>query len=324
MTLPSQGVLFDLGTREIREFAIGSQRIDRADPKLIYWIHLNSLDPALLEKVADLSLSPRFLEEFRRPKSLGDLNIAEDQLTLITHYWEPTRGTEETPAPRRLGLYLSERCCLTIALEPIPALERFQATYRTEFRFAETSGFILFLILENLVEDFAKILHRFDEQAEEIDDEIHGDFPPGLNHQILRLKRQLITLKHYASSLRDLLMKLSGRRIGVISESCRLSLGDVYHHAEMVVNQLESQWEMIASFLDAYNAALSKKMNDTIKILTIFSAVILPLSLIAGIYGMNFKVMPELDWKYGYAMALGLMGIIGFGLVRYFKKKGWL
>lgn len=325
MTLKSQGVFFDLGTREIREAELGQNKIDWTNPNHIYWIHLNAGDAALLRKVSsDLNLSANLMEDLFQSDSLPDLSVSEDELTLVTHYWEPPKGEEEPMEPRRLALHLTEHYCLSVARESIPCLERFAATYRQEFRFAQTSGFMLFLILENLVEDFAKMLHRIDDEADAVDDRLHENFFEGLNRRILRLKRQIIRLKHHVTSLRDVLMKLSGRKIRVVSESCRLSLGDVYHHAEMVVNELESQRELVASSLDAYNAAMAQKMNDTMKILTVFSAIILPLSLIAGIYGMNFKNMPELDWKYGYGGALGVMAVFGLSLVFYFKKKGWL
>jgi magnesium/cobalt transport protein CorA len=324
MSLRSQAVFFDLETREVREIRLEDLKVDQGRPSSIYWIHLDPRDSDLvLKTVSELKLTGDLVAELMRPESLSDLDVREDRLTLAVHYWEPSPAGEAMEA-RRLALHLTEKYCLTIASEPIPALDRFAAACRSEFRFAQTTGFILFLVLENLVEDFAKLLHRIDGEAEAIDDQIHGGFFEGMNRRILGLKKQIITLKHQVTACRDILMKLSGRKIRVVSESCRVSLGDVYHHAEMVVSQLESQRELVASFLDAYNAALAQKMNDTMKVLTIFSAVILPLSLVAGIYGMNFRFMPELDWRYGYGTVLGLMGAMAASLIFYFKRKGWL
>lgn len=318
MALSSQAVSFHLESREVKDCPISSFRVTPDDPNEIYWVHL---DPTNAPALATLKLPEELLEELKEPESFPDVTETEDSLTLVLHYWEPS---SEGPAePSRLLIHLTDRYCLTVTNDRIPALDRFQTTCRREFRFAKTPGFILFLILDYLVDDFTKILRSMDRTSETIDDRIQNDFSEGLNRQILDLKRQVITLKHLASSLRDTLMRVSGRRIAVVSESCRESLGEVYQHAQGLVNQLEALRELANNSLEAYNTALAQRMNRTMKVLTVFASIVLPMSLIAGIYGMNFQRIPELGWKYGYHFALGLMSLCAVGLLLLFRKKGW-
>ncbi len=323
MTLPSQTVSFHLKSREIREIPLASFRINPDDAE-IYWIHLNSLEaPELSSLASTLGIPDESIAEWRSPEAFPEESETEESLTLVLHYWEPPPADKPPPEPLRLILHLTNRCCLTVASGQIPSLERFAATCRREFRFAETPGFILFLVLDYLVDDFTRALRRLEDRSEAIDEMIQRQFSEGLNLQILDLKRQIITLKNFSAALRDTLMRISGRRIAAISENCRQSLGEVYLHAQGLVNQLESLRELANNSLDAYNAAIALRMNQTMRILTVFASIVLPMSLIAGIYGMNFTVLPELGWKYGYPWAIGLMALCGVGLYTLFRKKKW-
>lgn len=326
MALASQCVRFDLDSHEIRECPFEALPSELADErgKTVYWIHLNSFNvEELAQKNAGLPLPDDLIHHLRKPDSLPEVIETEDSLTISFHYWRPSAEGEEPMAPRRIVLHLTNRYCLTLASESIPALERFATTYRREFRFAKTSGFILFLIMDYLVDDYIKMRHPLDHVSEVIDDRIQSHFSEQLNRRILHLKRQIITFKNHVAALTDILMQISGRHIPVISESCEQSLEELCLHAQSLLNRIESLRELTNNSLEAYNAVLAQKMNGHMKVLTLFSAIILPMSLIASVYGMNFQIMPELNWRYGYLFALGLMVLCGVGLMLLFKKKKW-
>lgn len=311
MPLPPSVVSFDLDSGEIKEPLFSSFRIHEANPREIYWIHVSALDSEFPPILRDLGITEETWRKWKSPDPLPEVTETEDSLTLILHL------------PDRLILHLTSRYCLTVVNGRIPALERFAATYRREFRFAETPGFVLFLILDYLVDDFTHGMRRIEERSEAIDEKIEREFSEGMNQSILDLKREIITFKHFVSSLRDALMRISAKKIPVVSEHCRQSLGDVYQHAQALLNQLDSLRELAHNSLEAYNTAISLRMNKTMKVLTLFTAIVLPMSLIAGIYGMNFDRMPELGWRYGYPWALAFMAASGVGLLVLFKKKGW-
>lgn len=324
MPLPSQAVAFDLESREIRERPLPSFRIEPEKKREVYWVHLNSHGSEDFKKVSsDLNLSEELLRDLKTADSMPNVTESEDALTLVL----PSLNCSPDGSPEaeavRIVLHLTDRYCLTMADQAVPAIDHFAATYRREFRYAQTPGFILFLILENLVEDLTRISRNLEKRSELIDEEIQGNFEEHLSASVLELKRQVITLKGVVSSLRDTLMRISGKKIPVVSEACRQSLTEVYGHAQSLANQIDSLRDLVHNTLETYNTALAQRMNQTMKILTVFAAIILPMTLITGIYGMNFQWIPELSWRHGYLFAIGLMIACGAGLFLFFKKKGW-
>jgi len=110
----------------------------------------------------------------------------------------------------------------------------------------------------------------------------------------------------------------------LIHESTSIYLRDVYDHTVQVIDTVESYRDMISGLLDIYLSSISNKMNEVMKVLTIFAAIFIPLTFIAGVYGMNFANMPELQWRYGYFVTWGMIALVALLLVKFFKKRRWL
>ena len=322
MTGLARAVCFDLGARDVATLDPVDVRLDgRVDQ--VFWIHLDGSDPQQEQQVFDALGVPQDLrEEWNDPSALPGMIERDDSITLRLRWWSPSSGADGDD-PVHLYLHMTERYCLTLARAPVPCIEEFARTCRRDFEFAKSVGFILFLILDALVDDMAHQLPGLHDESESIDEAIFEHFEPGLNARILSLKRRVLKQKRIAIVTRDVLMRLSGRRIRVVSELCRLSLGNVYDHAQVLVTSLDSIRDMISSTQDGYMSLLSQRTNETMRVLTIFASFILPMSLIAGIYGMNFRFMPELDFKYGYFVVLGLMLAFALILAAYFRRKGW-
>lgn len=130
-------------------------------------------------------------------------------------------------------------------------------------------------------------------------------------------------VKRYTIAIREILMRITSRNILVISEQCRTSLYNLSNHCHLIVNEIDSLRDMLNGLLGQIDNQLMQNMNETMKVLTAFAAIFLPLSLITGIYGMNFYWMPELGWKYGYFGALGLIVLCALLLFLIFRKKKW-
>ena len=110
----------------------------------------------------------------------------------------------------------------------------------------------------------------------------------------------------------------------LIKNKTKIYFRDVYDHSIRIIESLDSYRELISGLLDIYLSTISNKMNAVMKVLTIFAAIFIPLTFIAGIYGMNFEFMPELKWKFSYPILLGIMASLGIGMLLFFKKKKWL
>ncbi|HSW59314.1 MAG TPA: magnesium/cobalt transporter CorA, partial [bacterium] len=141
--------------------------------------------------------------------------------------------------------------------------------------------------------------------------------------KIYRLKRDIFLVRKSVWPLRDVVSRLERGEIDVIEQKTEIYLRDLYDHIVQVIDTVETFRDMSTGLLDLYLSSVSFKMNDVMKVLTIISTIFIPLTFIAGVYGMNFENMPELKWSYGYFISLGLMLVIFVSMVIFFKKKKW-
>jgi magnesium transporter len=141
---------------------------------------------------------------------------------------------------------------------------------------------------------------------------------------IRELKNEMIFLRKSIWPLRELINGLERCESTLIHESTGAYLRDVYDHTIQIIDTVESYRDMISGMVDIYLSSISNKMNEVMKVLTIFASIFIPLTFVAGVYGMNFEFMPELTWRWGYFALLALMALIGISLVFYFKRKRWL
>jgi magnesium transporter len=141
--------------------------------------------------------------------------------------------------------------------------------------------------------------------------------------QIHSLKREMIFLRKSIWPLRELINNLQRSESSLIAESTGVFLRDVYDHTIQVIDTVESYRDIVSSLLDLYLSIISNKMNAVMKVLTIIATIFIPLTFVAGIYGMNFKYMPELEWRWSYALVWLVMIAIAVGMIVYFRKKKW-
>ena len=134
----------------------------------------------------------------------------------------------------------------------------------------------------------------------------------------------MIFLRKAVWPLREIINELVKAESRLIKAATGVFLRDVYDHTIQVVDTIETFRDMISGMLDIYLSSVSNRMNEVMKVLTIIATIFIPLTLIAGIYGMNFQYMPELGWRFGYPFALGMMAVVAVGLLFFFRRKGWL
>jgi len=156
--------------------------------------------------------------------------------------------------------------------------------------------------------------------------ELHVSSKPDkkLVHTITELKRELIFLRKTLMPLREAVRKLSISENELLQEENEKYFNDVLDHVNQVIQDLETQRELLSSVMELYNSTLNHRMNNVMKTLTVITTVFIPLTFIAGVYGMNFQNMPELEWQYGYPAALGLMVLMGIGMYFWMKSREWL
>jgi magnesium transporter len=290
-------------------------------PDKIYWVHCTLSDEQLLDALAKkLHLSDSLLKLCKDENTSQRVIDTADDLCLQIPC--ASRNNLVENVNENLIIYLKENYCFTASYSEHPILLDILENFHKNLRYALTPGFVLFLLLDSVINDYSSILQEYEEVADNIDIQTR-EMHEGAYSQVMAIKKQVTKIKRYVSSLRDVLMRISGRKIPVISEACRLSLGNLFSHCQTIVNETDAIRDILNSTLDLLDNSLMQKMNGTMKILTGFSAIFLPLTVITGIYGMNFHWIPELDWKYGYFYALFLMLLCAASLMFLFKKKKW-
>ncbi|MGR9012723.1 MAG: magnesium/cobalt transporter CorA [Gammaproteobacteria bacterium] len=186
------------------------------------------------------------------------------------------------------------------------------------------TDYLTYVIMDSIVDEYFTLQDTFDELIETVEDELLSNPSAQTLTTIQKIKRELIFLRRTVSPLRELLASIQRSESQLINDKTKRYFGDVYDHAIRVTEAIESYRDLIAGMLDIYLSSVSNKMNETMKVLTVFASIFIPLTFIAGVYGMNFEYMPELKWKWSYPVLwLVFIGVSIF-LLRFFKKKKWL
>ena len=186
------------------------------------------------------------------------------------------------------------------------------------------ADYLMYALLDAVVDNYFSILELIDDKIETLEERLINDPNEKMLQQIHSLKRELIFLRKSVWPLRELISGMERCGSSLITKATGVYLRDVYDHTIQVIDTVEGFRDMVAAILDVYLSSISNRMNAVMKVLTIIATIFIPLTFVAGIYGMNFKYMPELDWKWGYFGVWGLMIIITTVMVVFFKRKKWL
>jgi magnesium transporter len=194
----------------------------------------------------------------------------------------------------------------------------------------QNSDYLAYALLDAIVDGFFPVLERYGEQIEDLEEEVIVEPTQKTLQKIYKIRRELLQLRRAIWPQRDAINSLIRDGSGLISEEVRVYLRDCYDHAVQVIDMVETYRELASGLMEVYLSAVSNKMNEIMKLLTVVSAIFIPLTFVAGIYGMNFNTekspynMPELNWYWGYPISLTVMAAIAGVLLFLFWQRGWL
>jgi len=186
------------------------------------------------------------------------------------------------------------------------------------------NDYLTFSIIDSIVDNYFKIIEITGEKVEIIEEQVMNNPNPKVQESIYRLKRRLIYLKKSVWPMREVISRIAQADHKVLNRKTRVYFRDTYDHIVQVIDGLESLREIVSGIMDLYLSSISNKMNEVMKMLTVFASIFIPLTFVAGIYGMNFEYMPELSWEWGYAGFWIFIVLLTSSLLFYFKKKKWL
>jgi magnesium transporter len=186
------------------------------------------------------------------------------------------------------------------------------------------ADYLAYSLVDAVVDNYFVILEKLGDEVEILEDELVSDPRPETLQAIHDLKREMIFLRKSVWPLREVIGRLERGETPLIKDSTRIYLRDVYDHTIQVIDSVETLRDMLSGMLDIYLSSVSNRMNEVMKVLTIIATIFIPLTLLAGVYGMNFSYMPELEWRWGYPVLWLVMLSVAAVMLLYFRRKRWL
>ena len=228
-----------------------------------------------------------------------------------------------------VDIFLGNNYIITMHDKPRASIDRLWHMDLHETRgLSRGAPFVLYEMLDRQVDNFIPILDEFEAHLEELGDVIfHSGSQRGralLLNDILTAKSSALRLRRILIPQRELVNRLAMNDYAVIPTEMRIYFRDVYDHMVRLADLSDGMRDLAGSTIETHLALANNRMNEVVKLLTIISTIFIPLSFVAGVYGMNFEFMPELHWRYGYLFAWGIFLVIGLSLLAAFWRRGWL
>lgn len=293
----------------------------------VSWINVNGLRHVKeIEKIGkQYGLHPLVLEDIVNTTQRPKIDEYEDYIFIVLkmlYYDEEERIINE-----QVSLILGKNYVLSFqesegdVFDPIrDRLRQSKGRIRTS-----KSDYLMYALIDAVVDHYFSIIETLGNKVEDLETDLFsGEAKETISSEVQQLKREILRVRRAISPLREVINRVEKMENALIHQQTITYYRDVYDHLVQVSENIDIYREMIWSLMDMYMTSISNKMNEVMKVLTIMSTIFIPLTFIAGIYGMNFEHMPELDYKNSYFILLGVMVLIFMLMVFYFKKKKWL
>ena len=291
----------------------------------VTWVHVTGIQQSpLIDGIGNLfGLHPLVLEDIANPVERPKIEDYDSYLFIVIKTLASDDDGETDL--RQISLILGENFVISFqetgetALAPIEELLR-----RNQGRLrSQGADRLAWALLDAMVDGYFTALERLDEQIEDLEERVAVAPEPDSMDVLHRLKRRLLHLRQAIWPLREVSSWLERTETPLLTPGTRLYFRDLHDHVVQAIDMVEVSREVLASILDIYVSSLSNRMNEIMKVLTIFSALFMPLTFVAGLYGMNFHYMPELSWRWGYPAVLIVMASIFAAMLLYVRRRRW-
>jgi len=297
------------------------------DEPTISWINIDGLhDIETIEKVGGhFGIHPLVLEDIvntgQRPKAEDFDDYVYIVLKML--YYD---AKEKEVRAEQFSLILGSNFLISFQERVGDVFEMVRERIRKGKGHIRKAGadYLAYALMDAIVDQYFIIMEIFGDKMEALEEELVEN-PTGRTLETIHtMKREMIYFRKQVWPLREVVGGLVRGEFSLISESTAVYLRDVYDHTIQVIDTVESLRDVLGGMLDLYLSTISNRMNEVMKVLTIIATIFIPLTFVAGIYGMNFKYMPELEWHWGYYMIWGVMAVVVVTMVVYFKRRAWL
>lgn len=294
----------------------------------VSWVDVQGLGSEdILQRLGEVfKLHPLVLEDVVTVPQRPKFENYNDQQLLICHM-VMTEGKRDGFYTEQVGFVLGSNYVLTVQEESeYDCFDSLRDRIRRNkgVILCQGAGYLLYCLIDAIIDSFFPVLEDYGERLEELEKEVIRSPSPQTLEKIYELKRELLMLRRSIWPQREAINMLIRENSALIQDEVRVYLHDCYDHTVQVIDMVETYRELASSMMDVYLSSMSNRMNENIRFLTVFSTIFMPLTFIAGVYGMNFEFMPELKWSWGYPFIWLIMLSVAGSLLFYFRRKGWL
>lgn len=326
------GVSFDPKSQQVRLFGRGELAAELADPDVFSWIDVEAPSIEVLNDILrQLEIDLVLISHFDEPEILPRLVERPDCLAFYLYeVFDPEKHLDTSHElaeieVAKLILILSTDYIVTYHRRPLAAVEYVKATAEESFRLAgKTPGFIAFLFLQRCLYDYAHLNLANDNFLDSLEEGVLTREHREIAGKVGIASTNILTLKKLVASLHIVLMQMVMKRSPFISGEARFSFGEMLQNAVSIRAAIDSSRDLLDGIVRRLQTDAANRTSEIVHVLTVVSSIVLPLTLLAGIYGMNFENMPELKWRWGYFALLGVMTSIAAALLLLFRRLGWL
>ena len=297
------------------------------DKPTVTWINVDGVHQVdIIEKIGkEYDIHPLVLEDIlhtdQRPKLEEFENFIFVVLKMLN--WD---DENEAVQAEQISLLVGPNFVISFQERPGDVFDSIRDRLRQAKGRIRKMGadYLAYSLVDAIVDNYFAVLEKLGDRIELVQEALVSDPTRETLHAIQQLKRELLFLRKSVWPLREVASGFERSESPIVCDATRIYLRDVYDHTIQVIDALETCRDMVSGMLDIYLSSISKKMNEVMKTLTIIATIFIPLTFVAGLYGMNFEFMPELHWRLAYPLVLLVMVVIGIIMLFYFRRKRWL
>jgi len=328
--IPSSITLMDYGKNIFTEKKINS--VTELSPfttsPSVSWINITGLnDTELLKQVGDsFSIHPLVMSDIVNTDHRPKMEDYQDYLYFVIKMLSFDDNKKEI-CSEQVSIILTNNCLISFQERGGDVFEPIRDRIKNNKGRIRQMGndYLAYLLLDAITEHYFVILEKLGDMIEPLEDRLLNDPAEQSNiKEIYKLKHESLFLRKSVWPLRELTNNFQKLETSLINKSTRVFLRDLYDHTVQIIDTIESMRDILAGMIDLYLSSVSNKMNEVMKVLTIIGSIFIPLGFLAGLYGMNFKYMPELELKWGYFALIAVMAVIVVSMLAFFKKKKWI
>ncbi len=294
----------------------------------VIWIDLHNPTKKEHEQIKALfDIHPLVIEDCSKTHTRPKIELFKTYNFIVTngvHYKKDEHNKDKALSLIEFDFIIGKNFLISNHFGPSENIDELKKnTERLNLVMPKGADFVLHAILDIEVDNYFPLLDSIEEELEQVEDIVIKDPSPHLLKKLFKIKRELLMIRKTVAPQREVVGILAKRDYPFISPEAEAYFRDIYDHLIRINDMSDNFRDVTSSILEIHLSVVSNRLNEVMKVLTVIATIMLPLTVVTGIYGMNFDFMPELRWRYGYIWSLTIMAIIAIGMLIYFRRRGW-